>query len=479
MTQNSDHYEVIVIGSGPGGYVSAIRCSQLGLKTLCIEKSGKNDKPILGGTCLNVGCIPSKALLDSSYKFYQAEKDFISHGISIEKLSVDLKEMQKRKEKIVLGLTKGVQGLFKLNRVDSMQGEAIVEAAGQILVKKHDNSRIVLSADNIIIATGSKPIELPNIPFDQMSILSSTEALKLEKIPKKLAVIGAGAIGLEIGSIWSRLGSEVLILETLKDFLPSVDKQLSSEALKILTKQGIKIVFGANVQSAKVKNDEVILHYSDEQGNQELIVKKLVVAVGRRPSVKNVLGQNSQIDLDDQGFIKVNSSCETNLPGIYAIGDIVSGPKLAHKASEEGLKVAESIAGESIDIDYERIPAVIYTHPEIAWVGMSEEKAKSNGYQIKTGVFPFSANARALSSNEGSGFIKVIVDAKDDSIKGIHIIGPSAADILQQGLVAMNLNGSAEDVSQTMFSHPTFSEALHEATLSVGGKAIHISNRKK
>ena len=479
MTGCLEHYDVIVIGSGPGGYVSAIRCSQLGLKTLCIEKCGDSDKPILGGTCLNVGCIPSKALLDSSYKFFQAEKELKFHGILMDKLSVDVIEMQKRKEKIVLALTKGVQGLFKLNHVDSIQGEALVEGVGKVSVMKPDNSKVDLTADYIIIATGSRPIELPSISFDQKSVLTSTEALNLQKVPERLAVIGAGAIGLEIGSIWSRLGSEVEILETLKDFLPSADKQISSEALKILTKQGITIKLAVNVQSAEITNDEVTVKYVDESGEQELIVDKLIVAVGRTPAIQNVLGQNSGVEIDDKGFIKVNSSCETSKVNIYAIGDTVYGPMLAHKATEEGMMVAENIAGESIEIDYERIPAVIYTHPEIAWVGLTEEQANDNGLEIKTGFFPFSANGRALTSSEGIGFVKVIADAKDDSIQGIHVIGPAAADIVQQGVIAMNLESTAEDLSLTMFSHPTFSEAFHEAALFIRGKAIQISNRKR
>jgi len=473
------HYDIIIIGSGPGGYVSAIRCSQLGLKTLCVERCGEDNKPVLGGTCLNVGCIPSKALLDSSHNFQLANSGLESHGIDLKNLSIDVGRMLERKEKIVSGLTKGVESLFKLNKVRSIFGKASIPEKGKVVVEEPSGDKVTLTAENIVIATGSSPILLPFIECEGNKIVTSTGALNFKEVPKRLGIIGAGAIGLELGSVWSRLGSEVVILEALEDFLPSADKAISSEAMKILSSQGLDIKLGAKVHKAEIAFNDVIVNYTDDTGEGEVKVNKLVVAVGRKPQTENILADELDIKVNDQGFIEVDEFCETSLKGIYAIGDVVRGPMLAHKASEEGIMVAENIAGESTEIDYERIPFVIYTHPEIAWAGLTEEQALEKNIDISVGSFPFKASGRALASNETEGFVKIITNAKDDSVVGVHVIGPSAADIVQQGVIAMQLESSAEDLGLIMFSHPSYSEAFHEAALATRGNAIHIGNRKR
>ncbi len=473
------HYDIIIIGSGPGGYVSAIRCSQLGLKTLCVERCGEDNKPVLGGTCLNVGCIPSKALLDSFHNFQLANSGLESHGIDLKNLSIDVGRMLERKEKIVSGLTKGVESLFKLNKVRSIFGKASIPEKGKVVVEEPSGNKVTLTAENIVIATGSSPILLPFIECEGNKIVTSTGALNFKEVPKRLGIIGAGAIGLELGSVWSRLGSEVVILEALEDFLPSADKAISSEAMKILSSQGLDIKLGAKVHKAETAFNDVIVNYTDDTGEGEVKVNKLVVAVGRKPQTENILADELDIKVNDQGFIEVDEFCETSLKGIYAIGDVVRGPMLAHKASEEGIMVAENIAGESTEIDYERIPFVIYTHPEIAWAGLTEEQALEKNIDISVGSFPFKASGRALASNETEGFVKIITNAKDDSVVGVHVIGPSAADIVQQGVIAMQLESSAEDLGLIMFSHPSYSEAFHEAALATRGNAIHIGNRKR
>ena len=477
--QEDSHYDVIIVGSGPGGYVSAIRCSQLGLKTLCVERCGENNKPILGGTCLNVGCIPSKALLDSSHNFQLANSGFEPHGINLKSITIDVRRMLARKEEIVSGLTKGVESLFKLNKVESMLGKASVSEKGKVVVEEPSGNTITLSAENIIIATGSTPILLPFIECDGDKIVTSTGALDFNEVPERLGIIGAGAIGLELGSVWSRLGSEVVILEALENFLPSADQQISSEALKILSNQGLEVKLGAKVKEAKIVSEEVVVNFSDDSGESEIKVNKWVLAGGRKPQIKDIFASGLGIKINDQGFIEVNELCETSLKGIYAIGDVVRGPMLAHKASEEGIMVAENLAGESTEIDYGRIPFVIYTHPEIAWAGLTEEQALKNNLDISIGSFPFKASGRALASNETEGFVKIITNVQDDSIVGVHVIGPSAADIVQQGVIAMQLESSAEDLGLIMFSHPSYSEAFHEAALASRGNAIHIGNRKR
>ena len=474
----SDLYDVIVIGSGPAGYVAAIRASQLGLKTLCIEKIGSENIPDLGGTCLNVGCIPSKSLLDSSHQYAQA-KNINAHGIIYSDLSFDLSIMQARKDKIVQSLTNGVKGLFKLNKVESLQGCASLISKGRVRVAFDDGTERELDAKNIIIATGSRPINLPNIDDGREHIVSSKEALNFSEVPKDLAVIGAGVIGLEVASIWKRLGSQVTILEAEDNFLPFADKSISRQALKIFQNQGLNVQLGSKVLEAKRANGQVTIKYSQDSVEKELTVNKLIVAVGRTPVIEGLFLEDLDIELDGSGLIKVNEFCQTNHTNIYAVGDVVRGPMLAHKASEEGIMVAERIAGKETQVNYVTIPSVIYTHPEIAWAGITEEEALTRGLDILVGSFPFLLSGRSMASGDTDGMVKVVISRSKDLILGVHVMGNSAAEIVQQAVIAMSSGIKAEDISETVFSHPSLSEALHEAILSAKGKAIHINNRKK
>lgn len=472
-------YDVVVIGSGPAGYVAAIRAAQLGLKTACIEKNQGESGLALGGTCLNVGCIPSKALLDSTYKYHEAKSDFAIHGISTGKVAIDVPAMIKRKDGIVKQLTTGVAGLFKANGVTAIEGYGKVLAGKKVEVTTADGSVSVVDAENIIIAAGSVPVEIPPAIVDQDVIVDSTGALEFQSIPGKLGVIGAGVIGLELGSVWSRLGSEVILLEALESFLPAVDKQIAKEGAKILKKQGLDIRLGARVTATEVKGKKVVVNYA--AGDEELseTFDKLIVCVGRRPLSNGLLAADCGVNLDERGFIFVNDFCETDAAGIYAVGDIVRGPMLAHKGSEEGIMVAERIAGQKAAMNYDCIPAIIYTHPEIASVGQTEEQLKDAGISYKSGTFPFLASGRALAANETEGMVKILANKETDRILGCHIIGPSAADLVQQIVIAMEFGSSVEDIALTVFGHPTLSEAVHEAALAVDGHAIHMPNRKK
>ncbi|MGK0499910.1 MAG: dihydrolipoamide dehydrogenase [Oceanicoccus sp.] len=474
-------FDVVVIGSGPAGYVAAIRAAQLGLKVACLEKgTNKFGKPSFGGTCLNVGCIPSKALLDTTHKFVEASHDFAVHGISTKELSIDIAQMIARKDQIVGQLTGGIGQLFKANGIAAIEGAGKVLANKKVEVTNADGSVDILDADNIIIAAGSVPIDIPPAPIDNDVIVDSTGALEFLEVPKRLGVIGAGVIGLELGSVWGRLGSDVIMLEALEDFLPAIDQQIAKEAKKIFTKkQGMDIRLGARVTGSEVKGKEVMVTYLDSKGEQQVTFDKLIVAVGRRPQSENLLAGDSGVTMDERGFVFVNDYCETSAPGIYAVGDIVRGPMLAHKGSEEGVMVAERIVGKKAAVNYDCIPGIIYTHPEIAAVGQTEEQLKADGIEYKVGVFPFAASGRALAANETDGMVKMIAHADTDRILGCHIIGPSAADLVQQIVIAMEFGSSAEDISLTVFGHPTLSEAVHEAALAVGGHAIHIANKKK
>ena len=472
-------YDVIVIGSGPAGYVAAIRASQLGLKTACIEKSFDADgNSQLGGTCLNVGCIPSKALLDSSHRYSDAINHFSTHGIEVSKPKLDIAKMMQRKNKIVTQLTAGVTGLFKANKVTQILGHAKIIDSTHIEVISKDGTE-TLETKNIVIATGSSPINIPVAEINNKDIVDSTGALEFDSVPKKLGIIGAGVIGLELGSVWSRLGSEVTVLEAINEFLPMADKRISKDVLKEFNKQGLNINLGCKVTSALSNKKDITVTYENNGNTNELKVDKLIVAVGRRPNTEDLLDKNCGLSIDEKGFIPVNDFCETNVQNIWAVGDVVRGPMLAHKASEEGIMVVERIAGKHAEMEYDLVPSVIYTHPEVAWVGQTEEDLSAAGIEFKTGSFPFAASGRALASGESTGFIKVIADKKTDTILGVHAFGPSAADIVQQGVVAMEFGASAEDLGLTIFSHPTVSEALHEAALAVNGQAIHIGNRKK
>jgi dihydrolipoamide dehydrogenase len=477
----SDKYDVVVIGSGPAGYVAAIRAAQLGLKTACIEKwKNKSGKGVNGGTCLNVGCIPSKALLDSSYKYHEAKHDLGVHGISADGVGIDVPGMLDRKNKIISQLTGGIAGLFKANGVTSLYGTGKLLAGKKVEFASNEGEVSILEAENVILASGSLPIAIPVAPVDGELILDSTGALEIDAIPERLGVIGAGVIGLELGSVWNRLGSEVVLLEAMEDFLAIMDQAVAKESKKIFTKQGLDIRLGARVTGTEIKGKQVEVTYQSVAGEEHKeTFDKLIVCVGRRAFTDGLLADDSGVQLDERGTVFVNEQCATNAPGVYAIGDLVRGPMLAHKGSEEGVMVAEIIAGHKAQMNYDIVPNVIYTHPEVASVGLTEEQVKAAGDAYNVGTFPFAASGRAMAANDTDGFVKVIAHADTDRILGCHIVGPSAADLVQQVAIAMEFGSSAEDLGMTVFGHPTLSEAVHEAALAVNGGAIHIANRKR
>ena len=472
-------YDVIVIGGGPAGYVAAIKCSQLGLKTACLEEfSDKKGIPVFGGTCLNVGCIPSKALLESSHKYFEAQGHLANHGINIGKVELDLASMMQRKNEIVKQLTGGISGLLAANKVTPLSGRGKVLAGTKVEITKNDSSIEILESKNIIIASGSSPIEIKAAEFDEKNIVNSTGALNFKEVPKTLGVIGAGVIGLELGSVWARLGSKVTVIEAMDNFLFMADKEIAKESLKDFKKQGLDIKLGSKLISSENKKNSVKIQYEHSESIEEMEFEKLVVAVGRRPNTDNIFSEDSGIILDEKGFISVDDKCQTNTPNVWAIGDVVRGPMLAHKGSEEGMMVAEIIAGKYAEMNYNLVPSVIYTHPEIAWVGKNEEELKADKLEYKVGKFPFAASGRALAIDQSTGFVKILSDAKTDTILGVHVFGPSAAEIVQQALISMEFGASSEDIGLTIFSHPTVSEALHEAALSVNNQAIHIGNKR-
>ena len=471
-------YDVVVIGSGPAGYVAAIRASQLGLKTLCIEELiDDSGKPSLGGTCLNVGCIPSKALLDSSHRYYEANKKLSEHGINISSLKLDVAAMMKRKDDIVEKLTGGITGLFSANKVESMIGRGSVISQNIVKVTKGDGSSEEVEAKNIIIATGSSPIEIPAAKFGK-KIVDSTGALSFDEVPKSLGIVGAGIIGLELGSVWSRLGSKVTVIEALDTFLPMTDPDISRETFKEFKNQGLDIKLNSKLTSSKELKDSVKVIYDQDENEVEDEFDKLIVAVGRKPNSSEILPKELNIKIEN-GFIEVNQHCQTSIKNIWAIGDVVRGPMLAHKGSEEGIMVAERIAEKHAEVNYDLVPSVIYSHPEIAWVGKNETELKDENIQYKIGKFPFAASGRALAVDQSKGFVKVLSDVKTDTILGVHVFGPAAAEIVQQALISMEFGASSEDISLTMFSHPTVSEAFHEAALASNNQAIHIGNKSR
>lgn len=473
-------FDVVVIGGGPGGYVAAIRSAQLGLKTACIDKwVNKEGKGVFGGTCLNVGCIPSKALLESTHKYHDAKEHFQDIGIKVKDVSMDVSAMMARKDQIVKNLTVGVAGLFKANGVTPFEGTGKLLADKQVEVTDHSGNKQVLAANHVIIASGSVPVEIPPARTQGDIIVNSTGALEIQEVPKRLGVIGAGVIGLELGSVWNRLGSEVVVLEAMDSFLAGVDQQIAKEAQKQFKKQGMDIRLGAMVTGSEVKGNEVTVTYKDSTGEQQVVFDKLIVAVGRRPYTEGLLADNSGVELDERGFVKVDDLCQTSKAGVWAIGDVVPGPMLAHKASEEGIVVVERIAGQKAQMNYDLIPSVIYTHPEVAWVGQSEEALKAQGIPYHVGTFPFAAVGRAMANNDTEGFVKIIAHAETDRILGAFVIGPIAGDLVQQCVIAMEFGSSAEDLGMIIFSHPTVSEAVHEAALAVSGHAIHKANRRK
>ncbi len=471
-------YDVVVIGAGPGGYVAAIRCAQLGLSTACVESWINEDgKPALGGTCLNVGCIPSKALLDSSHHYHHIKHDAAEHGINVSGTTIDVNKMISRKAKIVKILTQGISGLFRKNNVDWLKGHATLKSNSEIQINsRHEDhdEETAIQANHIIIATGSVPTAIPSASVDNKLVVDSTGALKFNEVPRRLGVIGAGVIGLELGSVWNRLGSEVVILEALPDFLSAVDKQIAAEAEKTLRNQGLDIRLGAKVTGTGSNNREVSVSYEDESGKQQLTVDKLIVAVGRKPNTEGLGAEQCGLELDERGFIVVDEHCQTNLENVYAVGDVVRGPMLAHKASEEGVAIAERIAGKPGHMNYETIPWVIYTWPEIAWVGQSEEQLKQAGIDYRVGSFPFMATGRARAMGETNGLVKILADKKTDRVLGIHIFGPNASELIAEAVVTMEFDGSSEDLARTIHAHPTLSEAMHEAALGVDNRTIHI-----
>lgn len=476
---DKNHYDVIVIGAGPAGYVAAIRCAQLGMKTVCVDAwQDENGNSSLGGTCLNVGCIPSKALLESSEKYEQSLNDFKDHGISFKSVKFDVAIMQARKNKIVSELTAGIKQLFKANKITQIFGQAYIKPDHLVEVTQGAD-KIVISGDNIIIATGSSPVEIASAPLTADKIVDSSGALNFDKVPEKLAVIGAGVIGLELGSVWRRLGAEVVVLEAQDSFLAMADQQIAKEAQRQFKKQGLDIRLNTRLINAEVKKNKVQLNCKHGEEEQQLIVDKLIVAVGRSPNTEKVWDESVELLLDERGFINVNEQCETSVPGIYAIGDVVRGPMLAHKGSEEGVMVAELIAGQQREINYDLVPSVVYTHPEIAWVGKTEEELKASGIGYNAGSFPFAASGRAKAMGQTAGLVKILADAETDRIVGVHIIGPQASELIAQAVISMELAASSEDLAMMIFAHPTLSEAVHEAALAVGGHAIHMVNKKR
>lgn len=473
-------FDVVVIGGGPAGYVAAIRSAQLGLKTACIEEyvDAKNN-PTFGGTCLNVGCIPSKALLDSSHRYQEATSHLKIHGIEVGSVALDVPAMMKRKNDIVAKLTGGIGGLFAANKVTPIAGRGKVLADSKVQITNIEGKKEIIESKNIIIASGSSPIEIGSAIFNDTNILDSTGALEIDKVPETLGVIGAGVIGLELGSVWARLGSKVTVIEAMDDFLFMADKEVAKETFKDFKKQGLDIRLGCKLTSSKSLKNSVKITYENNGTSENMEFEKLIVAVGRKPNTSDIFEEDCGISLDEKGFISVNQNCQTDVKNIWAIGDVVRGPMLAHKGSEEGIMVAERIAGKHAEMNYDLVPSVIYTHPEIAWVGKNEEELKNDNIEYKVGKFPFAASGRALAVEQSVGFVKLLTDAKTDTIIGVHVFGPSAAEIVQQALISMEFGASSEDLGLTIFSHPTVSEALHEAALSVSNQAIHIGNKRK
>jgi dihydrolipoamide dehydrogenase len=463
-------YDLVVVGGGPGGYVAAIKAGQLGMKVACVESRGS-----LGGTCLNVGCIPSKALLNASHYYHEAQHRFKDIGIETGELKVNFPQMMKAKVKAVNGLTKGIEGLFKKNKVDYVKGYGTLSAAGQVTVALNDGKTQVLNTKNIIIATGSEPSTLPTVAVDEKVIVSSTGALSLESVPKRLVVIGAGVIGLELGSVYSRLGSQVTVVEFLDRITPGIDSEVAKEFQKVLTKQGLKFKLSTKVDSAVKGPNGVKLTLSPKAGGavEELEADVVLVATGRRPFTKGLGLEKLGVAMDGLR-VKTDKHLATNVPGIYAIGDVITGPMLAHKAEEEGIAVVEYLKTGVGHVNYDAIPGVVYTHPEVATVGKTEEEAKAAGIQYKIGKFPFMANSRARTNDDADGFVKVITDAKTDRVLGVHIIGPNAGELIGEAVLGIEYGASSEDIARTCHAHPTLSEAVKEAMLGAHSKPIHF-----
>jgi len=474
----SRSFDLVVIGAGPAGYIAAIRAAQHGMSVACVDEwQNRDGKYAFGGTCLNAGCIPSKAMLESSELYHRAEHEFKKHGIKTGDLAVDIGQMQKRRAGIVRQLTGGIAGLFKANKVEGLVGHGKLLAGKKVEFTPAEGDAEILEGKFVILAPGSVPIELPFAPFDGEAIIDSWDALELDAVPKRLGVIGAGVIGLELGSVWARLGAQVTILEAMDDFLFMADRDVASTAAKDFKKQGLDIRLGAKVSAASVGKKGVKVDYEDKAGAQSIEVDKLIVAVGRKPFTDSLLAEDSGIQLDERSFIVVDDECRTRVKGVFAIGDAVRGPMLAHKGSEEGVMTADLIAGEIAEVNYDVIPSVLYTAPEIAWVGKTEAEVKESGRPYKTGSFPFAANGRAKALEQASGMVKVIAATDDDEILGVHIVGPMAGELIAEAVLAMEFSASTEDIQRTIHAHPSLSEALHEAALAADNRALNYMNR--
>jgi len=474
----SKSYDVVVIGAGPAGYIAAIRAAQQGLSVACIDEwKNKDGKNAFGGTCLNAGCIPSKALLESSELYHRAQHEFKKHGISTGDLGIDIAAMQKRRAGIVRQLTGGIAGLFKANKVEGLVGHGKLLAGRKVEFTPVEGDVEILDAKNVVLGSGSTPIELSVAPYDGDKIIDSWDALELDAVPATLGVIGAGVIGLELGSVWARLGAKVTIIEAMDDFLFMADRDVAAVAAKEFKKQGLDIKLGAKMTAAATTESGVKVDYEDGNGAQSIEVDILIVAVGRRPFTDDLLADDSGIQLDERGFIVVDDECRTAVKGVYAVGDCVRGPMLAHKGSEEGVMAADLIVGEISEVNYDVIPSVLYTAPEIAWVGKTEEEIKASGRAYKTGSFPFAANGRAKALEQTSGMVKVIAAEDDDEILGVHIVGPMAGELISEAVLAMEFSASTEDLQRTIHAHPSLAEAVHEAALAADNRALNYTNR--
>jgi dihydrolipoyl dehydrogenase len=465
-------FDVVVIGGGPGGYIAAIRAAQLGMSVACIDEwKGADGKPALGGTCTNVGCIPSKALLQSSENFEQAGHGFAAHGVKVTGLELDLARMQKRKDGVVRQNNDGITYLFKKNKVAFFHGRgSFGRSPTEVRVGEE-----TLNAKQVIVATGSNPRALPGADFDESMVLSNAGALALADVPKRLGIVGAGVIGLELGSVWRRLGAQVTILEALPAFLGAADEQIAKEAAKVFAKQGLEIQLGVRISKVAVSKKSVTVQYNaSDSSSKSLECDKLVVSIGRVPNTNGLNAAAVGLKLDERGFVVADEGCRTNLPNVWAIGDVVRGPMLAHKAEEEGAAVAERIAGKKPHVDFNTVPWVIYTAPEIAWVGKTEQQLKADGVEYRAGTFPFSANARARALGETAGLVKFLADAKTDEILGVHILGPFAGELIAEAVVAMEFRGSSEDIGMICHAHPSLAEAMKEAALAVDKRALNI-----
>ena len=476
MSENK--FDVVVIGAGPAGYPAAIRAAQNGLSVACVDSwENRDGTRAFGGTCLNAGCIPSKALLESTELFHRAETEFKEHGISVKDLILDLGKMQNRKQKIVKELTGGIEALFRSNGVASFFGRGRLISDNRVEVKNPDGQVLSLTANHIILATGSIPIELSSAPFDHEFIVDSWGALDFTSVPKKLGIVGAGVIGLELGSVWQRLGSEVVMIEAFESFLPMADEQIAKEAHRSFKRQGLDICLASKLTDAVIKDDGVALTFESTNGLTTLEVDKVIVCVGRKPFTDGLLASEVKVSLDGNGFIEVDEHCRTNVSGVWAVGDVVRGPMLAHKGMDEGIMVADLIAGKTSEMNYEAIPSVIYTSPEIAWIGKTEAEVRGTGRPYKTGTFNFSANGRAKGMGQTQGLVKVVTAESDDELLGVHIMGPMAGELIAEAVLAMEFSGSGEDIQRICHAHPTLSEAVHEAALAADGRAVHAINR--